>query len=335
MLRRFMERVVAAGDPLAAMQATAVDLQDTYGAWPRFFFEELSPQQIAEAAGNPLLAKAEALYRHILLEGRNDLPPGALGVTSFKLGLLLHRQGRLSEARQVYEDAVRICRLQPEETETQEWALNRSLFRLAEIIIRQDRRRGAELFAEAQGLAAKRRDSNCIEASNQAVRFFSLSASSATSAGARADEDAQAVTAFLSDASGHKPRPVATSALIIVLVLCCAAGAVVLMARILGSVWLGLFAGYCVATVLAPVFSAASADHKGRMVRVYIKAVITAVVAAGLIQYVIRIPWLATAVGLLAVPIAAKRAYEVRSRTVLCEVSNGTRTSDHAPRFRR
>jgi hypothetical protein len=310
MFRRFMEGVVARGNPLAGMQADAVKLQDTHGSWPRFFFEELSREQVAEAARNPHLAEAGRLYRHILSEGRDRLAPGALGVTGYKLGLLMHRQGRLEEARRAYEEAVRVCRLQPEATDTAEWALVRALFRLAELTVRQDPRRGADLFAESRRLAEKRRDSHGLGAANRAIEFFGLGASPVTAHAGR--KDTEPFDLVFGDAATYARRPSLSMVVRIVVVLSAAAVAAVVAIRMLGSLWLGLFAGYAVASVCAPLLSAMPPDIKGRMMRVYTRAVLIAVVVVALLQYVVQIPWLAAVAGVLTVSISARRAYEGR-----------------------
>ena len=230
------------------------------------------------SVADPRLAEAEALYRYILAEGRNVLPPGALAVTGFKLGLLLHRQGRLDEARQTYEDSIRICRLQPETTDTQEWALCRCLFRLAELTIRSDRRRAAELFAESRSLALRRRDASSLRGSTAAIRFFRLSASELPDAELSA---ARPVDLVLGDFSRYKRRPLSTTIVLTGLVLSCAAGTGLVAARVANSIWLAVFAGYCVATLLAPIFSAAPSATKRRMIAIYSRSVAIAVMVAG------------------------------------------------------
>jgi hypothetical protein len=200
--------------------------------------------------------------------------------------------------------------LQPEATDTEEWALVRALFRLAELTVRQDSRRGAELIAESRRLAEKRRDSHSLAAANRAIEFFGLSAGPVTARAGR--KDTEPFELVFGDFSKYKRRPIVSSVLLIVVVLSLAAGAAVVASKMFRSIWFGLFAGYAVATVLGPLLSAMPPDIKGRMMRIYTTAVFIAVVVVALLQYVVQIPWLAAVAGVLTVSISVKRAYEGR-----------------------
>jgi len=174
MFRWLMERLVARMNPLAAKQARAVALQDDYGMWPEYFAEQFTPEQIAQARDDPHLAEAERLFREIRQEGASQLPPGALAITTYHLGQLLHRQSRFAEARTVYEDAIALCRLAPAQTDSVQWALSRALFRLAELVVREDRQRGQGLFAESLGISQARSDGPYLDMHRAAAAYFGL-----------------------------------------------------------------------------------------------------------------------------------------------------------------
>jgi tetratricopeptide (TPR) repeat protein len=169
-----MERLVARMNPLAAKQARAVGLQDDYGVWPKCFAEQFTPEQVAQARDDPHLAEAERLFREIRQEGAGQLPPGALAITTYHLGQLLHRQGRFAEARTVYEDAITLCRLDLAPTDSVQWALSRALFRLAELVIREDRQRGQGLFAESLEISRARNDGPYLAMHQAAADYFGL-----------------------------------------------------------------------------------------------------------------------------------------------------------------
>jgi tetratricopeptide (TPR) repeat protein len=174
MLRRFLEILFTKGNPLAAMQLKAVQLQERYGSWPALFYEELTEDNIKEARLNPHLHEAAALFRQIIDEGKESLARGQLMVTTYQLASLLHRQGNRREAMELYREVIKICRVSIKPTDTMEWALCRALFRLAEMTIRQDRNEGEALFAESMELGKKRHDAEIIKINQLAIQYFRL-----------------------------------------------------------------------------------------------------------------------------------------------------------------
>jgi hypothetical protein len=157
-----------------AKQLRAVELQEQNGGYRSEFFEELSSDEVQTAKTNPRLLEAERLFCEVRSGGQDTLAPGPMAITTLQLAVLLHCQGRLTEARDLYEDVIRKCRLIAEETEEAEWALCRALLRLAELIIREDTRKGKALFAESLEIARKRKDTDAIKSNQRAIRFFML-----------------------------------------------------------------------------------------------------------------------------------------------------------------
>lgn len=174
MFHRLIGRLLSKTNPLMAKQLRAVELQEQNGGYRAEFFEELSFDEVLAAKINPQLLKAEHLFREIRSDGKDTLAPGEMSITTLQLAVLLHCQGRLEEAQNLYEEVVQICRLAPEETQEMEWALCRALMRLAELTIREDYQKGKALFGESMRIAKKRKDTDGIKSNQRAIRFFML-----------------------------------------------------------------------------------------------------------------------------------------------------------------
>ena len=174
MFRRPIERWRSRNKPLASKHTRAVELQEQHRGWRTEFYEEFSSDEVRQAKTNLHLGEAERLFREVLEEGTDRLTPGQIAVTTLQLARLLHCQGQLEEAQDLYEDVVHVCRLCVRRTETVEWALCRALLRLAELIIREDRQRGELLFAESMEIAERRNDLGAIAINQRAIQYFGL-----------------------------------------------------------------------------------------------------------------------------------------------------------------
>ena len=170
-LRRVVELTASAPDSLGRQQMRAVRLQERYGEWPTTFFADMPRRQVMEAACDPHLAEAESLFRSVLL---GDITPGQSAVAGYQLALLLHRQGRLEEARALYEEAVRTCQLSPELTESSSWALGYASWRLGELLMDENRQLATGFFADSRHLAHERSDEVLMAANELACERFGL-----------------------------------------------------------------------------------------------------------------------------------------------------------------
>ncbi|MFO1491026.1 MAG: tetratricopeptide repeat protein [Kiritimatiellia bacterium] len=166
--------ILARANPWAAKQKRAVQLQDRYGAWPCLFSAQMTREQVRRAAEDPRLKEAEGLFREILAGGEGRIPPGAMAVTRHQLALLLHRQGRLAEAAELYREVIAGCRLYAEPSETADWVLCFALFRLAELTRPANAPEAAAMFAEAKEIAERRRYPDAIQMIARAVEYFGL-----------------------------------------------------------------------------------------------------------------------------------------------------------------
>jgi hypothetical protein len=174
MIRGIIGALLARLNPLAAKHKRAVHLQETYGSWPRLFFDQLTADQVRKAGVDARLAEAASLFRAVITEGEGRMPPGAMAVTKHQLAYLLHRQGRLQEAADLYQEVLASCRLYAEPTETCDWALCFALFRLAEVTIATDRAQATAFFRESKAIAERRRYRDGIKMNAEAIEHFGL-----------------------------------------------------------------------------------------------------------------------------------------------------------------
>ncbi|ETR65879.1 MAG: hypothetical protein OMM_05885 [Candidatus Magnetoglobus multicellularis str. Araruama] len=172
MIRRLIEIIFSITNPLAKKQAEAIKLQDTYGSWPVYFYHQLSENQINRVKNNKFIKKAENLYREVLEEGEDSLSPGAIITTKHQLALLLHRQGRIDEATDLYNEVIKTCRLYTMPTETCDWALCFALFRLAELTFESDRNKAIKMFAESSEISNRRKYVEGISLNKEAKNYF-------------------------------------------------------------------------------------------------------------------------------------------------------------------
>ena len=124
--------------PLMKKQLRAVELQEKNNGYRLDFIDQFSSREIEAALRTPGLGEAEALFRELLREEKS-IPPDALAVTAFQLGMLVRSQGKYVEAKQIFGGIVTKCRLIADKSNETEWALCRSLLRLAELECGEDR----------------------------------------------------------------------------------------------------------------------------------------------------------------------------------------------------
>ena len=119
-------------------------------------YRSLTAAEIEAAARCPRLARAVELYEECIDRERSEERVLNHGIALHQLGLLLHRQGRLGEARGAYEDALAVLEDLPHDVLP---AISTCHFRLAELSLESgDRNAALEHLQRSRDIDTRLRD---------------------------------------------------------------------------------------------------------------------------------------------------------------------------------
>ncbi len=137
MFQHFLEWKMSRSDPRFKAYREARLIYEAYLSENRVQFDELTLQLCTKALQDKQLLKAEQLYKKAveLARDKNSLEDVATGLS--QLGMLLHLQGRLNEAEQLFKESIEILTGLPKTNRQQQETLSGGHYHLGIIAYRK------------------------------------------------------------------------------------------------------------------------------------------------------------------------------------------------------